>query len=300
MAHHSGSDHSQFLAATATASHGDNEVHLLHLSEPEQEEGEEGERRRGPDDPPTTLDVLAYRHPAGPVWHMSSPTRREGVFATTYTTAAAAGDPSTHRCRTSLWAMDKTFSPGSGVPEREQRRWRHGLHRLREVARVEEPLTRTVWGAHGDGLDLLGVTDTHLHFFFDAATTTSTAVAASEGTTVPVLASRQSVAVPDGPICGAAWSPHRATDVACAAGRHLHGWDTRNPRRPAFTIRDAHALETRSLAYNPNRDAILATAGDDGRVRVWDVRATTDPLLTLYHHTHWYPQLLLLLLHPLS
>ena len=43
----------------------------------------------------------------------------------------------------------------------------------------------------------------------------------------------------------------------------------------------------RSLDFNPNKQYLLATAGDDGMVVVWDTRETKAPLHSSLQHNHW-------------
>ena len=43
----------------------------------------------------------------------------------------------------------------------------------------------------------------------------------------------------------------------------------------------------RSLDFNPNKQYLLATAGDDGMVVVWDTRETKSPLHSSLQHNHW-------------
>ncbi len=43
----------------------------------------------------------------------------------------------------------------------------------------------------------------------------------------------------------------------------------------------------RCLDFNPNKQYHLATAGDDGHSRFWDIRSPAKPLVTQSNHSHW-------------
>lgn len=47
-------------------------------------------------------------------------------------------------------------------------------------------------------------------------------------------------------------------------------WDLRNPSRKLHELR-AHNGEILQLAWSPHNEAVLATAGSDRRVLVWDL-----------------------------
>ena len=46
----------------------------------------------------------------------------------------------------------------------------------------------------------------------------------------------------------------------------------------------------RCVEFNPNRCYVLATAGDDGYVRIWDTRYAVrgHALATIREHSHWW------------
>ena len=86
-----------------------------------------------------------------------------------------------------------------------------------------------------------------------------------------------------------AWDPHHASQVAVAAGAAVYSWDLRVGER-ARAIE--HAVQAgcgvvRALSFNPNRPWVLATAGDDFRVKIWDLRKPAAPLKVLEGHSHW-------------
>ena len=96
---------------------------------------------------------------------------------------------------------------------------------------------------------------------------------------------------------GVAWDPHHASEVAVAVDGAVQCWDLRAAERPRCL---EHAVAgaaagaggaVRALSYNPNRPWVLASGGDDHRVKCWDLRRAAAPLKVLEGHTHWVTSL---------
>uniref|UniRef100_A0A183T4Q5 Protein TSSC1 n=2 Tax=Schistocephalus solidus TaxID=70667 RepID=A0A183T4Q5_SCHSO len=101
----------------------------------------------------------------------------------------------------------------------------------------------------------------------DAVPTTLTAAAAADNACAVNLSS---------PVNAVRWSPHRkACTVAVACDSGVLGVDLRS-MRSCFWLDDIHWPCVRDLDFNPNRDHVLATAGDDGCVKVWDLRQVSS------------------------
>ena len=105
-------------------------------------------------------------------------------------------------------------------------------------------------------------------------------------------------------VCGGlAWDPHHSSELACATDGSVSFWDLRSPGSAAprcIPAAVAAGLALRSLSYNPNKPWHLATAGDDHRVKIWDLRrlgaahaqeadepGAAQPVKVLDGHTHW-------------
>ena len=91
----------------------------------------------------------------------------------------------------------------------------------------------------------------------------------------------------------AAWDPHSGGGsgrVGVAAGRSLFLVDARSGELREGVPR-AHSMRCRALAFNPRRENIVATGGDDCRVRVWDLRRASEPVEDFGGgagaHSHW-------------
>jgi WD40 repeat protein len=52
-------------------------------------------------------------------------------------------------------------------------------------------------------------------------------------------------------------------------------------------IPEAHSQTIRDVDYNPNKLHHVATAGNDRRIKFWDLRKPKLPLKILTGHTHW-------------
>lgn len=83
------------------------------------------------------------------------------------------------------------------------------------------------------------------------------------------------------------WNPHHnSSTVATANDNHVKGWDLRT-MKTTWTIENAHAQLIRDLDFNPNKQYVIASCGDDCKAKFWDVRKTTEPLLVIAQHSHW-------------
>ena len=92
-------------------------------------------------------------------------------------------------------------------------------------------------------------------------------------------------------VTAAAWSPHHGTNqVAVAMESQIQVVDLRSVNKgPVYNIENAHSNEpVRDLDFNPNRQYYLATAGDDGCTKFWDIRNVGSPVMSRNDHFHWY------------
>lgn len=79
---------------------------------------------------------------------------------------------------------------------------------------------------------------------------------------------------------------HEAACAVASVGQNVVGFDLRTCA-PTFEIVDAHCFAARAVSYNPNKLYDLASAGDDGLLKFWDVRRTASPVHSLRAHDHW-------------
>lgn len=49
----------------------------------------------------------------------------------------------------------------------------------------------------------------------------------------------------------------------------------------------AHSPLVKDVDVNPNKDYHLVTGGDDYKIKFWDTRKTSIPLLSFESHYHW-------------
>uniref|UniRef100_A0A094ZGB1 Protein TSSC1 n=1 Tax=Schistosoma haematobium TaxID=6185 RepID=A0A094ZGB1_SCHHA len=68
------------------------------------------------------------------------------------------------------------------------------------------------------------------------------------------------------------WSPHEhSNQLAIAFDNGILGWDVRC-MKPSFWMENAHWPCVRDIDYNPHRPNLLVSGGDDGIMRLWDLR----------------------------
>jgi WD40 repeat protein len=89
-----------------------------------------------------------------------------------------------------------------------------------------------------------------------------------------------------------AWDPHANGDaLAVTRGTSVHILDLRaDTSIPSGTVEkfQCHRYGITDLDYNPNKPYVLATSGQDGLLKFWDLRLAKHPLLvTRGGHSHW-------------
>lgn len=67
-----------------------------------------------------------------------------------------------------------------------------------------------------------------------------------------------------------------------------------NALRSSFAIDQAHSVLVRSIDFNSNKPNYIVTAGDDCKIRFWDVRNTKQCLKQISGHSHWFAVTLIL------
>lgn len=101
------------------------------------------------------------------------------------------------------------------------------------------------------------------------------------------------------------WSPNESNVLAtCSVDRSIRIWDIRTKSKSAITIADAHQSDVNVNSWNKMEKAFILSGGDDGIVKVWDLRkfrrtSTSGmeytPVATFKHHTdsitsvEWHP-----------
>ncbi|CAG8433077.1 10706_t:CDS:2 [Diversispora eburnea] len=87
------------------------------------------------------------------------------------------------------------------------------------------------------------------------------------------------------------WNPNRP-EIAIGKGCAIQGWDLKSHRREIYIIiliifENSHSVLVRALDFNPNKPHQFASAGDDCKVRFWDLRNTSESIKEISDHTHW-------------
>ena len=70
------------------------------------------------------------------------------------------------------------------------------------------------------------------------------------------------------------------------ADRSIRVWDMRERTRPMITVAGAHDADVNVISWSRLANFMLASGGDDGVLRVWDLRHLSDAASRVAHLTH--------------
>ncbi|ETV65843.1 hypothetical protein, variant 3 [Aphanomyces astaci] len=212
------------------------------------------------------LSVLqTYAH-ANPVQHLAMCPLPKMAHHVLTTFVSERNEPSF-----AVWDMDNVESPPSTSPG--------AVSQLGLLAHVttESAIVRAIWNPTEDGNS---ATIASLN-----ATSISTWTLADGGSGKEVA--KLGLGEGHNQLNAIAWDPHHRQQVSATVDESIVTWDVRSGKI-AHKVHQAHFQCTRDIDYNPNKPYYMASGGDDGLVKFWDIRKPKAALLTLPSHSHWY------------
>ncbi|CAI5965019.1 unnamed protein product [Closterium sp. NIES-64] len=196
------------------------------------------------------------------IWDLATCPFDSALLSTVY---ASAGE-----YHAAIWRIpDKAFSYGTGAPS---------LQLAAELKGLEAPVKKVLWYGGDVALHRVITIDEEIICAWDLASSTRAAQFASAKQRVTGSGLQR--------LHTGAWDPHNADTIATTADTSIACWDLRAAIKTA-SIEGAHHLQIRDIDFNPNHPHILASAGDDSRIRLWDLRSTKQAIVELPGHSHW-------------
>ncbi|XP_063226400.1 EARP-interacting protein homolog [Bacillus rossius redtenbacheri] len=242
------SDAVRFMIGTQSLKLSSNQVHIVEVNE------ENG-----------LLNTQIFQHGEGEVWSITASPSDADVIATCYNTLA---DDNTCCMRSTIWRVPQQPEAGEAPASLEQ------LAQL-DTEKLGRDVRITAFHP-SDGSRAVSVVDNHF-VLWDLSAGDGKEVCSGllEGKGQPRFTTGK-------------WNPHQnCSQFVTANDGHIRSWDLRSPQEQAWAIEAAHSQLVRDLDFNPNKQYYLATCGDDGCSKFWDVRKATEPLVTRSDHSHW-------------
>jgi len=193
-----------------------------------------------------------YSHPQE-IWDLSACPFDFHIFSTVY---ASVGDYGA-----ALWRIPE-HSEHSNVPQLDQlARFDAHTHKIKCV----------LWWPSGKHDQLVSIDEETIYLWSLDSSTMSAKVLSQEPADMLHYLS------------GGAWDPHDINVLSTACKSSVQCWDLRSMKK----INSIGHSQVRDLDYNPNKQHIVVTTGDDSRIRIWDLRMSKMPLKELTGHSHW-------------
>eukprot|EP01018_Ginkgo_biloba_P019040 Gb_02376 [translate_table: standard] len=193
-----------------------------------------------------------YSHPHE-IWDLAACPFDLHIFSTVY---ASAGDYGA-----ALWKIPD-LSKHSNAPQLEQ---------LASLDAHAHKIKCILWWPSGRHDQLVSIDEETLYLWSLDSSTKSAKVLSQESAGILQYMS------------GGVWDPYDINIVSTACESSVQSWDLRSMKR----VNSIEHAQVRDLDYNPNKQHVVVTAGDDSGIRIWDLRMCNMPLQELAGHTHW-------------
>ncbi|XP_067934587.1 EARP-interacting protein homolog isoform X2 [Watersipora subatra] len=233
----------------------DNQVHLIEYDE---------ERH--------TIHKNIFTHSVGEVWQLAASPTNHLLLSTRYNSISNDGRTDMRAC---LWKLpfdndDQELSDDSSAKD---------LIKVADLGSAEQGDAKYVMFSPNEEVDDVITLGDATFYLWDIE------ASSSAGARLKSHCDLEAKGHPK--FTSARWDPHhRCMQIATTNDSCIRGWDLRSMKQ-TYSIDNAHGQLVRDLDFNPNRQYILATCGDDCRTKFWDVRSPNNCLKTLDDHSHW-------------
>nr|CAD7401515.1 unnamed protein product [Timema cristinae]CAD7425488.1 unnamed protein product [Timema monikensis] len=250
------SDAVRFMVGTQSLKLSNNQVHIVELNE------ENG-----------ALSTQVYQHSEGEVWSLIASPSDSNIIATCYNTLT---EDNMCCMRSAIWRIPPCESDTTPAKLEQLT--------LLETEEFGQDVKMTVFHPT-DGSKAVTVVNNHF-IQWDLAAGDAKLVCSRtmEGKGQPRFTVGK-------------WNPHQnCTQFVTVNEGHVKSWDLRNPTKQVWSIEAAHSQLVRDLDFNPNKQYYMATCGDDGCSKFWDVRNSSEPVVTRVwsiRYNHFHDQLVL-------
>lgn len=238
----------RFLVGTQSLKFHNNQVHLVELNE------ETG-----------GIKTQVFHHSIGEIWALQASPTEPDIFITCYNSLSEDGSC---QIKGAIWRM----------PEMQE--YTNDIEDLTKVADIDTVSygadLKTIAYHPTDSTKAVAVVDNKF-VLWDLFGSNPQVV--TSGT----LASKGQPRFTNGK-----WNPHNGCNQFVTLNDNsVRAWDFRNPSETCWSILSAHSQIIRDLDFNANRQYFLSTCGDDGYMKFWDIRSSTEPVLSRMEHSHW-------------
>lgn len=238
----------RFLVGTQSLKFANNQVHLVEL-----------------DEEANCLKVQVFQHSIGEIWSMEASPTESAHFITSYN---SINDKGTCQMKGALWKLPEIKEYTNDNME---------LTMLTEIDTTEYGNDLKAITYHPtDGTKVISVVDNYFALWdLGGSKPQVTVTGKLSGKGLPRFTNGK-------------WNPHNeCNQFVTLYENNIQGWDLRSLSDPSWMIPSAHSQIIRDLDFNANRQYFLATCGDDGYMKFWDIRVTDEPVLSRIEHSHW-------------
>lgn len=237
----------RFLVGTQSLKFTNNQVHLVELNE------ETG-----------NLKTQVYQHPIGEIWSLQASPMDPDKFVTCYNTLNSEG---ICQMKGALWKLPILNESSNEILK---------LEKLADIDTTPYGNELKIIAYHpSDESKAVSVVDNNFILWDLKNDNPQVVTVGTSGKTSPKFTNGK-------------WNPHNSCNQFVTLNENnVHGWDLRNPSDISWNIPNAHSQIVRDLDFNSNRQYFLSTCGDDGYMKFWDIRMTTEPVISRIEHSHW-------------
>lgn len=251
----------RFFVGTQSLKFSQNQIHLVELDEEN-----------------SYVNTRVFPHSAGEIWSVSPSPVNQDVVSTCYNSLT---EESTCLMKSSIWKL-----PHSELEEQNSNVEGEGgshhsscgpLECLCDLDTAQYGKEVKVSAFHPtDASHIMSVVDNHF-LLFDIGESSAKLICKGtlEGKGQPRFMTGK-------------WNPHhKCTQFVTASECSVRSWDLREDNKQAWCIEGAHSQLVRDFDINPNKQYYIASGGDDGCTKFWDVRNPSEPVISRSDHSHW-------------